>query len=126
MCSRFCGRLKMLSEKIQTLSVEDIVRYKEKIRVINGIDPYTFEYDPKVLPITVDYDSVLCYLLNTLSFRTGEPVQNRKSLDAYKSFERGFIKQVQGKRCDQIFAVMGKVKYERRIQNYEFISCFFY
>lgn len=99
----------MLSSKTKTLSSEDLERYREKIAIVGGKDPYTFAYDAKVLPLCVDYDVVLTYLLNTLSFRTGEPVKNHKSLEASKSFERGFVKEVKGRKCGSVFAVFGKV-----------------
>lgn len=83
----------MLSSKTGTLTSEDLERYKEKIAIVGGKDPYTFPYDAKILPLCVDYDTVLIYLLNTLSFRTGKPVRNHKSLEASKSFERGFVKK---------------------------------
>lgn len=99
----------MLSSKVSTLSEDDLVRYKDKIAAVGGEDPYNFQYNANELPLTVDYDMILCYLLDTLSFRSSEPLRNRKSLDSYKNFERGFVKEVKGKKCDQIFAVHGKV-----------------
>ncbi|XP_029713264.2 uncharacterized protein LOC109424817 [Aedes albopictus] len=109
--------IKMLSTKTQTLSNEDLERYKEKIVVVDGKDPYTFSYDAKVLPLSVDYDMVLTYLLNTLSFRTGEPVRNHKSLEACKSFERGFVKEVKGRKYKHIYAVFGKVLHSMRLSD---------
>lgn len=99
----------MLSSKVSSLCAEDIERYKDKISIVSGEDPYDFKYDSKTLPLTVDYDGILSYLLSTLSFRTGEPVRNKKSVEAYKSFERGFVKEVKGLERGEIFAVLGKV-----------------
>ncbi|XP_062545957.1 uncharacterized protein LOC134212265 [Armigeres subalbatus] len=105
----------MLSSKVSTLCAEDIKRYKEKILVVGGEDPYNFKYSTKTLPLTVDYDGILSYLLSTLSFRTDQPVRNKKSVEAYKSFERGFVKEVKGFKRENIFAVLGTVLHSMRI-----------
>lgn len=108
-CFRGFVDSKMLSSKVTSLCAEDIERYKDKISIVGGQDPYDFKYNSKTLPLTVDYDRILSYLLNTLSFRTGEPVRNKKSVEAYKSFERGFVKEVKGLKRGDVFAVLGKV-----------------
>ncbi|XP_021694128.1 uncharacterized protein LOC110674231 [Aedes aegypti] len=107
----------MLSAKVSTLCEEDLSRYRDKIAVLGGEDPYNLQCDANELPLTVDYDMILCYLLNTLSFQSNEPLRNRKSLDSYKNFERGFVKEVKGCKCDQIFVVRGKVLHSMRVND---------
>lgn len=100
-----------LSSKVQQLQPEDVERYHDKIQVVDGIDPYTMDFDAGVLPLTVDFDKICSYLVFKNSFRTGQPHLNRKSLDSYKSFTSGFVKEVLGCRCNDVFVVSGKVIY---------------
>lgn len=97
------------SRKICTLSAEDISRYLHKISFVDGIDPYRMEFKPDVLPLTIDYDKIFTYLINRLSFRTGAPHKNIKSLDAYKSFQAGFVKNVKGCKHKDLFVIAGQV-----------------
>ncbi|XP_053686614.1 uncharacterized protein LOC128736160 [Sabethes cyaneus] len=97
------------SSKISKLNEADISRYHEKILAVDGTDPYQMEYKSDILPLTIDYDRIFAYLISRLSFRTGAPHRNMKSLDAYKSFQSGFVKDVKGCKYKEVFVITGQV-----------------
>ncbi|XP_058824096.1 uncharacterized protein LOC131684874 [Topomyia yanbarensis] len=99
----------ILSTKTQKLQPEDLARYLEKIKIVDGVDPYCMRFDAEMLPLTVDYDKIFAYLISKLSFRSGAPHKNVKSLDAYKTFQSGFVREVKGYKHNQVFVVFGKV-----------------
>lgn len=84
-------------------------RYAEKISLINSMDPYSIKMNAVDIPSTVTTGHVVQYLLNHRSPFSGNPVNSRKSLEAYKKFESGFVSSVEGLLVRDLFVVRGKV-----------------
>lgn len=97
------------SVKVRRLHQDDFERYKEKTALVGGVDPYNMNFTADDLPLTVDYDRIFEHLITKLSFRTGNINRNFKSLDAYKSFQAGFVKEVKGFKSQEVYVVSGKV-----------------
>lgn len=88
-------------------------RYKEKISVINGIDPYSL--DPKTASSSID-DFPKCnlwcignYLVNKTSHYTHEDFNAYKSLQAYTQFACGWVRDVFVYKINTWHVVVGKV-----------------
>ncbi|XP_062554336.1 uncharacterized protein LOC134219578 [Armigeres subalbatus] len=105
------------SMKVRRLSPEDMERYREKIVKVGGVDPYTMDFQEDVLPLTVDYDRIFCYLITNLSFRSGLPNRNNKSLEAFKAFQSGFVKAVNGCQYEDVYVVQGKVLHSMNLSD---------
>ena len=73
-------------------------RYREKIAVIGGIDPYSIpEKDLGTdldLLLKVNYGDLWQYLVLTASSYTADQFKAFKSLDSYKLFVDGWVKSV--------------------------------
>ena len=73
-------------------------RYLAKLSIIGGIDPYETERkqwkdDVDMWP-SITHVNVGMYLLVTLSPYTGEDLLNYKSLDCYRSFLAGWVREI--------------------------------
>ena len=81
-------------------SLEPIVkaRYLEKLKIINGTDPYemqvkSFSDDKKLLP-SVTYPDIVNYLLFSPSPYTTDDLKGLKSLEAYNQAQNGWVSDV--------------------------------
>ncbi len=73
-------------------------RYKEKIVLCEGIDPYKivkneFSQNYEDLP-TVNYFDLCNYFVYAKSVYTQQEMMAHKSLEAYKLFENGWVKSI--------------------------------
>ena len=83
---------------IETLSGEALARYKKKLELIDGVDPYQinkkdWSSDEEKLP-AISYPDLLSYLLFTPSPYSKEDLKAIKSTEAYNQFLNGFVKEV--------------------------------
>lgn len=73
-------------------------RYLEKLHIIGGLDPYETEKneweDNVDLWPSITYVNLGMYLLVTPSPYSGEDLKNYKSLDCYKNFLSGWVREV--------------------------------
>ena len=88
----------LLSEYYATLSSEaSKSHYGEKLRLIQGIDPYELKNEWKDdldLWPEITYIHVWMYLIITPSPYTEQDMLNYKSLDLYQNFIKGWVRQV--------------------------------
>lgn len=88
-------------------------RYKNKISIINGIDPYSL--DSKTALTSVEEFpkcNLWCigdYLVNKTSHYTHEDFNAYKSLQAYKQFACGWVREVFAYKINTWLVVVGKV-----------------
>ena len=73
-------------------------RYKEKLDTIGGLDPYEivrneWQDDVNLWP-SVSSVHVAMYLLVTPSPYTGDDLVNYKSMDCYRNFLAGWVKEI--------------------------------
>ena len=77
---------------------EDKRRYKSKIALINGNDPFgkIVGGEPFSGVVPVDSCDLVSYLVLQTSFMTVEQFKARKGLEAYNQFVSGWIKRDNG------------------------------
>jgi len=99
-----------LSEYAEALSTEAKKRYKEKLSIIGGDDP--FLRDVGVLserfPPVEQVDTVSFLVLRT-SFVTEKQLKARKGLEAYNQFVSGWVKDVKNWKVAGKCVVTGRV-----------------
>ena len=83
---------------IETLYGEALARYKKKLELIDGVDPYQinkkdWSSDEEKLP-AISYPDLLSYLLFTPSPYSKEDLKAIKSTEAYNQFLNGFVREV--------------------------------
>lgn len=88
-------------------------RYLDKINKI-GYDPYDldthfFKNDPDSLP-SLSYYDLMNYLIYGSSSYTGDQKRNYKSMDSYKLFIDGWVRDVMWKEDQDFYIVKSKVK----------------
>ena len=88
-------------------------RYLNKIKEINGQDPYEipkceWEDDVESWP-DVSYIHVGMYLLFSSSPYTKEQLMNYKSLDCYQNFANGWVREILSKRFGENCLLIAKV-----------------
>ena len=99
-----------LSAYAANLSEEARTRYKEKLKVINGFDPFTGttgELADRSPP--VEAADIVSYLVLQTSFITAKQFKARKSLEAYNQFICGWVKEVCNRKVAGKFVVTGRV-----------------
>ena len=88
-------------------------RYLEKLRLINGQDPYELSMkewkDDTSLWPSITYIHVSMYLIFLPSPYTKEDMLNYKSLDSFQNFQSGWVREVLVKEINQKKLVIGKV-----------------
>ncbi|XP_057699579.1 uncharacterized protein LOC130920385 isoform X4 [Corythoichthys intestinalis] len=97
-------------------------RYVEKLQSIQSPDPYLMPksmfFDPLSSPSLPDisYPDIYNYLVHTKSAYSHESLKNLKSLEAYKHFVAGWVKQVLvHKNSAGIYLVLGKVVHSQHL-----------
>ena len=94
-------------------------RYADKLRLVNGSDPY--EVPKKDWNDNIDmwpgitYVHACMYLILNPSPYTKEDMLNYKSLDSYRNFQDGWVREVLVKEMNQRKVVTGKVKTEHSL-----------
>ena len=85
-----------MSAYFEGLLEEDKRRYKSKIALINGNDPFGKVVGGEPFSGVVPFNScdLVSYLVLQTSFMTFEQFKARKSLEAYNQFVSGWIKDV--------------------------------
>ena len=96
-------------------------RYKIKINQI-GYDPYDipaqfFTSDHDRIPILTYYD-LMNYLIYETSAYTGDQKRNYKSMDSYKLFVDGWVRDVSWKEDTEFYVIKSKVKTIKKHINY--------
>ena len=85
-----------LSTYAESLPEEAKRRYKAKIAVSDGLDPFMNEClgDPVDCNPPVDACDLVSYLVLQTSFLTSQQFKARKGLEAYNQFVSGWVKDV--------------------------------
>lgn len=83
---------------IDKLDPLTLARYRDKLKLIDGIDPYgirkcDWRADPEGLP-DVSYPDIVNYLVHTQSAYTLQDLKAYKSLESYNQFVCGWVKDV--------------------------------
>lgn len=104
-----------LSDYVEGLPDEAKSRYKDKISLINGLDPFSSDYCSKLVESEsyppLDSCDLLSYLVLKTSFLTLEQFRARKGLDAYNQFVSGWVKEI------KTWSVSGKYLTVGRVSN---------
>ena len=101
------------SDYIQSLPPDVKQRYESKTAVI-GCDPYSivvgdFNRDATKWP-QVGFPDIMNYLISSPSAYTSEQLKKYKSLDAYKYYQDGWIRQILHKKIEGLHLIRAKVK----------------
>ena len=98
--------MQMLSSYAENLTGEAKTRYRDKIAIINGLDPFCLgpqngsgRLDSAAAAVSkslppVDASDLVAYLVLETSFVTAKQFKAHKSLEAYNQFVSGWIKEV--------------------------------
>ena len=89
-------------------------RYQRKLALIDGVDPYTIskkDWSEKVDDYpSISYPDIVNYLIFTPSAYTSDDLKSYKSLQAYKNFIEGWVKDIKAfKAKDNIVVVAARV-----------------
>ncbi|XP_074025777.1 uncharacterized protein [Leptinotarsa decemlineata] len=112
------------SDYLLTLERENkdiAVHYKDKIRVIQCMDSFTFTSEEmnssiECFPPVTAFD-MSSYLVLTHSFYTNQQMKAYKSLTGYKYFEAGFVHDCEAKSMGEHIVVIATVKHSQRMNN---------
>ena len=101
-----------LSLYFEGLSEEAKTRYKEKISLINGNDPFGKVIGGEAFSgiVPVDACDLVSYLVLQTSFMTSEQFKARKGLEAYNQFVSGWIKDVSTTKISEKYLTTGRVR----------------
>lgn len=87
-----------LKNYIDSLAPDAKKRYKEKIALVDDIDPYATNKKTWSTAVadypTITYPDIVNYLLLTKSAYTNDELKNFKSLEAYNQFLSGWVKDI--------------------------------
>lgn len=91
MAARACS----MSSYGETLNEEAKAQYRDKIKLIDGLDPFGgCPGDPSELVPPVDASDLVSYLVLQTNFITAQQFKARKSLEAYNQFVCGWVKDI--------------------------------
>lgn len=101
------------------LSADVKTRYRQKISVIDDIDPYSlkagdFDVPMKDFPI-LDYVDIVSYFIFTHSFYTTDQLKAYKSLEAFRFYESGFVVKLLCKKVNDVYLVFGEVSTYKKL-----------
>ena len=99
-------------------------RYADKLKIINGSDPCElpkkeWEDNIEMWP-AITYVHVCMYLILYPSPYTQDDMLNYKSLDSFKNFQNGWVREVLVKEINQKKVVIGKVKHILCWHNFDY------
>ena len=101
-----------LSAYAENLSEEARTRYKEKLKVINGFDPFTGTTGELAdCSPPVEAADIVSYLVLQTSFMTAKQFKARRSLEAYNQFVSGWVKEVCSQKVAGKFVITGQISY---------------
>ena len=100
-----------LSSYAETLGKEVKARYKDKISLINGVDPFRkiTEGEPFDGFPPVENCDLVSYLILQTRFITLSQLKARKGLEAYNQFVCGWIKEVSTRKIVGKYLTTGRV-----------------
>ena len=100
-----------LSDYAETLPDEAKKRYKEKLSIIGGVDPFLRDVGllAERFP-SVESVDIVSYLVLRTSFVTAEQLKARKGLEAYNQFVSGWVKDVKNWKAAGKCVVTGRVR----------------
>lgn len=102
--------MQRLSSYAENLSAEAKARYKEKIALINGLDPFaSCPEGPSDAVPDVDASDLVSYLVLQTSFVSPTQFKARKSLEAYNQFVCGWVKDVRTWKIAGKYLTTGRV-----------------
>ena len=102
--------MQRLSAYADSLTPEALKRYKEKIAVLNGLDPFAAALGkPSDDVPPVEASDIVSYLVLQTSFVTAKQYKARKSLEAYNHFICGWVKDVKTWTVSGMYLTMGRV-----------------
>ena len=89
-------------------------RYAEKLKLINGHDPYELpreEWNDNIdMWPAITYVHVCMHVLNPSPY-TNDNMLNYKSLDSFQNFQNGWVREVLVKEVGERKIIIGKVSY---------------
>ena len=94
------------------LSTDAKARYLEKVKMIDGIDPFDSSFSMIEISSTAPPDTVcdlVSYLVLQTSFVTSNQFKAYKSLEAYNQFVCGWVKEVSARVVAGKYVVFGYV-----------------
>ena len=90
-------------------------RYAEKLKLLNGHDPYELpreEWKDNIdMWPAITYVHVCMYLILYPSPYTNDDMLNYKSLDSFQNFQNGWVREVLVKEVGERKIIIGKVSY---------------
>ena len=99
-----------LSTYAEKLQNEARKRYREKIAVINGVDPFVSCPGEAIATVPpVDASDLVAYLVLQTNFITTQQFKAHKSLEAYNQFVCGWVKDVHTWKVARNFVTTGRV-----------------
>ena len=107
-----------MEDYVAKLEPDVRLRYHAKTACI-GCDPYSldksgFSSDWKTFP-DVEYPDIYNYLINRVSSYTHEQLRSYKSLEAYRLFHDGYVRDVEHKTINGLAVVRSKVMHSMRV-----------
>ena len=100
----------LLSSYAENLSNEAKARYRGKIVIIGGLDPFKRGLgEPCIVVPPVDASDLVAYLVLQTNFITTNQFKARKSLEAYNQFVCGWVRAVCSWKVAEKFAMTGCV-----------------
>lgn len=113
------------SEYVKSLPPDVRKRYSAKTSVI-GCDPYNIAATGLERDVTkwphVGFLDVMNYLIFSPSPYTSEQLKKYKSLDAYKFFQDGWIRQILHKKINGVHLIRAKVNITSTLAIYDVMS----
>lgn len=102
-----------LSSYAESLNQEAKTRYKDKIALIDGIDPFgkVTAGEPYSGVPPVEACDLVSYLVLQTSFITSSQFKVRKGLEAYNQFVCGWIKDVHTRKISGKYLTCGRVSH---------------
>ena len=102
-----------MSSYFEGLLEENKRRYKSKIELINGNDPFgkIVGGEPFCGVVPVDSCDLVSYLVLKTSYMTSEQFKARKGLEAYNQFVSGWIKDVSTMEIAGKYLTTGRVSF---------------
>ena len=103
-------RMGDLSPYAESLSKEARERYKKKLEIINGLDPFNARANGELadcLP-PLEAADIVSYLVLQTTFITAREFKARKGLEAYNQFVSGWVKDVCSRKVAGKHVVTGR------------------
>ena len=110
----------LLSEYADSLPRDVKERYLEKLKMIDGVDPYLLKRIQYVLPLSdipnLTRNDVVNYVMFRMSSYTLEEMKAYKSIEAFEQVICGWVQKVYAKRINTNFLIMAEVMHSQRLR----------